>query len=282
MNTTLKHAVLAAIAVVCLTGIATSVRADETNAAAATSNEMVSRGMTPLSSGEGDDKWTFNSPLYAWGIALNGTVNHQGDTIHVSQSFSDLFQHLDKGFTAYFELAKPQYGFYVNPNYFELTWNSSGSGNDYRLTTQLWIIEAAGYYRIWHMEGDRPAGLYVVGGARYWNIHNNLHEETVGADASTKWLLDPMLGLRFKEFITPRFHIGAQTDIGGFDLAGQTSRFSWQLMATAGWDFTMPVVKFPSTVFLGWRQINDQKSNNNNGYNLNFSGMLVGLNVSLF
>jgi hypothetical protein len=303
MSKTIKHAVLAIVAVVFLTGIVATVRADEaapapttseqpaatsdTNAAPAAptaTNEMVDRGMTPLSTGEGEDKWTFNSPLYAWGIAMNGTVNARGQTIDVNQSFTDLAQHMQKGFTAYLELAKPQYGFYVNPNYFDLRWTSHGSGPNYTLDTTLWIIESAGFYRIWNMEGDRPAALYVLGGARYWNLHNNLREQGTPAalGSSNHWLLDPFFGLRFKEYITPRLHLGAQSDVGGFFNTGNTSRFSWQLMGTLGYDFTMPVVKMPSTVFAGWRQINDQKSNDNNGYNLTFSGILVGLNVQLF
>ncbi len=234
-----------------------------------------------------EDKWTFTSPLYMWAAALTGTATLQGNNVTLDESFTDLLDNMDGGFMAYLQLAKPQYGFYVNPNYYSLSFDGRANGTKLTLDTQMWIIEMAGFYRIWDHAGERPAALYVVGGLRYWNLHNNLQVQGLGSTADGDWLLDPMIGLRFKEYITKRVHLMGQTDVGGFNLAGQTSRFSWQLMANIGYDFTMPVIKKPSTVFAGWRQINVQKTSgsgtvNQDAFNLNMSGILVGLNVELF
>ena len=249
-----------------------------------TATEMYAR---PTASGGGEDKWTFTSPLYLWAVGLTGTATLKGNTLTVDESFTELADHLDQGFTAYLQLAKPQYGFYVNPNYYGLNFSGKIGPIKSELDLQLWIIEMAGYYRIWEYAGTRPADLYVVAGARYWNLHENLRIKGSGHTAETQWLLDPMIGLRFNEAITQRLHFMTQADIGGFNLAGQTSRFSWQWMANLGYDFTMPVIKKPSTVFVGWRQINVQKTSgsstvNQTAFNLNFSGIQVGLNVALF
>lgn len=272
---------IAVLVLVCLNGLMLPVRADEITSATAPQ-------VAQEAASQDEDKWEFKAPLYLWAMALTGTVTLKGNNATVDQSFTDLFDHMDQGFMAYLILAKPQYGFYVNPNYFSLSFGGhDSSGNKVTLDTQMWAIEMAGFYRIWEYEGDRPASLYAVGGARYWNLHNNIKVKGDGADAGTKWLLDPMIGLRFKERITQHVHVMGQSDIGGFNLAGQTSRFSYQLMGLIGYDFTMPVIKKESTVFGGWRQINIQKTSgsgtvNQDAFNLNFSGVVLGLNVELF
>jgi hypothetical protein len=268
----------AVITIVSLTGGFASAQTNETSS-------MPQAGMT-LGATADEDKWTFNSPLFLWAPALNGTATLKGNSIRASQSFTDLYDHMDKGFMAYLELGKPQYGFYVNPNYFALNYDGKAGPLKATLDLDLLIIEMVGYYRVWNTGGDRPASLDVLGGARYWNLHENLQLKSritgTSTDAETQWLLDPMIGLRFNDYITKRMHITAQADVGGFDLGYQTSRFSWQLMGTVGYDFTMPVIKKPSTVFAGWRQINLQKTQGNNAINLTFSGILLGLNVQLF
>jgi len=284
MSEITKHSMIAVLAAVCLTGLTRSVRGDETNVALSAAAQ---EAMTPAN----EDKWTFKAPLYLWAMALTGTTTLKGNNVRVDESFTDLKDNLTGGFMGYLELGKPQYGFYVNPNYFALSYSARKGPVKVTLDTNLWFIEMGGYYRIWNTEGNRPASLDVIGGARYWNLHNNLQLRApiVGrsAVAETQWLLDPMIGLRFREYITPRVHVLAQSDVGGFNIGDHTSRFSWQLLGTLGYDFTMPLIKKPSTVFAGWRQINVQKTSgsstvNQTAINLNFSGMLVGLNVELF
>jgi hypothetical protein len=287
-----KRAIVSVLTAVFLTGSLARVQADEAAAPVAPTAEPQANSFSS-SAGNDPDKWVFSSPLYIWAIGLTGTATLKGNNLNVDQSFTDLMDHMDQGFTAYLQLSKPQYGFYVNPNYYALNFGGKLGGSHANLDLQLFILEMGGYYRVWNYEGTRPAQLSVVGGARYWNLHENLHAKALGTTpndksfANSDWLLDPFIGLRFNEALTDRVHIMAQTDVGGFNLAGQTSRFSWQLMGLIGYDFTMPVVKFPSTVFAGWRQINVQKTSgsstvNQDAFNLNFSGIMVGLNVKLF
>jgi hypothetical protein len=288
METNMKRTMVAILTTVFLTGSFARVWADEAAPAPAMAPQTEAaptEQMAPVpaaTAGSDEDKWTFNSPLYMWAPALNGHVTARGQGANVNQSFTDLYDHLDKGLTAYFELAKPQYGFYVAPNYYDLTFDGKVNGSKASLNTQLWIIDIMGEYRIWNLEGDRPASLYLLGGVRYWNLHNNLRINGSGRAADGSWLLDPTIGLRFHEYITKRVHFMTQADMGGFGMGQQTSRFSWEFMANVGYDFTMPVIKKPSTFFLGWRQINGQHHQGSNSYNLTFSGPQAGLNVQLF
>jgi hypothetical protein len=258
---------------------------------AETLSPIPATGLAVSAVNSNDDKWVFSSALYLWAMELSGTATIQGNSASVSLPLDEAFSKMDLGFTAYFDLAKPQYGFYVNLNYFLLAFNGTHAGGRpfVTLDTQAWIVESACYYRILDHAGKLPARLYVVAGGRYWNLHNNIGVNTGSgrnADADTIWLLDPIVGLRLQAYVTKRIHIQGQTDVGGFDLGYQTSRFSWQLMGTVGYDFTMPAMKLPSTVFAGWRQINDQYYRGDGldktGYHFNFSGIILGLSCQVF
>jgi hypothetical protein len=292
MRKSAKFSVAVILAIIGLAALARTARADSAvapaPAGAPAETTAVAQSQPPIAD---EDKWTFNAPLYLWAPALTGTATLKGNNVRVDESFTDLKDNMTQGFMAYLELGKPQYGFYVNPNYFALSFDGKEGPVKATLDLNLWIVEMVGYYRIWNMEGDRPASLCVIGGARYWSLHENIQLKLpiVGksADADSQWLLDPIIGLRFNEYITKRLHVMAQSDVGGFNIGYQTSRFSWQLMGTLGYDFTMPLIKKPSTVFVGWRQINLQKTSGSstvdqNAINLNFSGMLLGLNVHWF
>jgi hypothetical protein len=265
-------------------------QADE---AAAPTNQVLSEAtLAATTSPDTDtsDKWTFNSPLYVWLAGVNGDLTIRGQSAHLDLSPTDVLNHLDVSFMGYFELAKPQFGFYAQPNYMKLSADGSAGphikAND---DLQLWIVEFGGFYRIWQSSSDRPAELYAVAGGRYWNVHNELTlKSPLGntSGAGTTWLMDPIVGLRFQEYFTKRLHVRVQGDVGGFGISDDTSRFSWQLLPTVGYDFTMPVIKKPSTVFVGWRQINVQHLSGSGAskksFDLNLEGALIGLNVQLF
>ena len=281
----MKHLMIVMVGAVCLAGLVIPARAAEVAAAPAAAAAPV---LDPAA-GQDEDKWVFNSPLFIWAVGLKGSVSAGGRTVHVDESFQDLIKATDVAFMGYFELAKPRYGFYAQPNYMQL----SASGGDRivkaNVTSEMWIVEFGAFYQIWKSNSDRPASLDILAGGRYWSIHNELTlKDPLGSTsgASSSSLFDPILGLRFQEYFTKRFHARVQGDIGGFDLSNSQSRFSYQILPTVGYDFTMPVIKKPSTVFAGWRQINVQHDNHSTShkeeYNLNFQGVIVGLNVQFF
>ena len=280
MNNATSRAMIVVLGTVCLSGLVRPARADEITVASAPV-------ATPDATGQEDDKWTFTAPLYLWASGVEGGISINGRRANFDLSFDQVFNHLDISIQAYLQLAKPQYGFYVQPNYMKLSADGGTAHIKADDDLQLWIVEFGGFYRIWHSGTDRPANLYAVAGGRYWNIHNEITiKDPLGKTeaASTVWMMDPIVGLRFTEYFTKRLHVWVQADVGGFGISDDTSRFSWQVMPLLGYDFTMPVIKKPSTVFAGWRQINVQYLNGGsaNSFDITFSGVLVGLNVNLF
>jgi hypothetical protein len=280
MRNITNRAMMIGLGAVCLSGLLRSARADDVTVASAPV-------AAPSAAGQDEDKWKFTSPLYLWGSGVNGDINFNGNSVHVDLPFDKVLDHIDLSIQVYAELSKPQYGFYAQPNYLKLSADGSEGPIKVNDDLQLWIVEFGGFYRIWHSDSDRPANLYALAGGRYWNIHNDLTiKNPLGntSVASTTWMMDPIVGLRFTEYFTKRLHVWMQADVGGFGISEDTSRFSWQVMPLLGYDFTMPVIKKPSTVFAGWRQINVQYLNGGgaNSFDITFSGVLVGLNVNLF
>lgn len=282
MSNAMRRAMIAVLATVSLTGLIGTVRAAELSVAPEPT-------ATPPITSPNEDKWVFNSPMYFWLAGLNGNVTAKGRSVDVSLSASDILQHMDIGFQGYFELAKPRYGIYLQPTYMQLSADGNEGSIKADLTTEMWIVEFAAFYKFWEAQGEKPASLAVLAGGRYWSIHNDLSiKDPDGKISATESgdLFDPIIGLRAEQYFTKKVHLWVQGDIGGFGLSNSQSEFSWQVLPLLGYDFTMPVIHKPSTVFAGYRILGIQKSegsgDNEHGFNLRFNGVLFGLNVVLF
>ena len=103
------------------------------------------------------------------------------------------------------------------------------------------------------MAGVGRTALDVLVGGRYWyqqldatldlagTIGVNVGPFQLSADRSkafassggVSWV-DPFVGLRVRHKLAPRQDVMAQADIGGF---GVGSQFSWQALATYGYEF---------------------------------------------
>jgi len=281
MSDTMRRAMIAVLGSVCVSGLIAVAEADEITAATAPQVAQQTEQKD-----QDQDKWVFTAPLYLWAPGISGSVTSHGRTGHFDVGFDQLLDNMEVGFIAYFQLAKPEYGFYVEPQYDSFVTKGKSDSIKASLETQLAIIEFGAFYRILYSGGDHPGSLYLVGGGRYWYLHNLLRvkDPVAGTQSGGKmdWLIDPIVGLRYTQYFTQRIHGWVQADVGGFGLSAQTSRFSWQIEPLLGIDFTMPVVKFPSTAFGGWRWLDDQHVQGSNSYHIMFDGLVVGLNVMLF
>ena len=141
------------------------------------------------------------------------------------------------------------------------------SGSVTAAASQLYqqlTVEVGGAYQIAKLGPDRSAegpgmagvgrtALDVLVGGRYWyqqldatldlagTIGVNVGPFQLSADRSkafassggVSWV-DPFVGLRVRHKLAPRQDVMAQADIGGF---GVGSQFSWQALATYGYEF---------------------------------------------
>lgn len=313
MSRTAKHLIVVVATTMYLIGPMVSVRADDATTApppATTQPDATAPATTPPPATQPDatapattqpieapplalqppenqpDKWSFTSPAYAWIAGLSGTVEAHGHTANVDASAQDIFKHSDFGFVGYFQLAKPRYGFYTEPTYLELSDSGHAGPVSANVDVQALVLDFGGFYKFFEWEGEHQGSLAAVAAGRYYYLHTSLtlSNPELGkvSTGDTRSLIDPIIGLRYEQYIIPKLHVWCQGDIGGFDISEDTTRFSWQLQPTLGYDFTMIVIKKPSTVLVGYRALNIQNRNGDNSFHIGMNGVVLGLNVNLF
>ena len=283
-----KHtSYFAAIALLatCLAGNLSSARADEAIPTPALTVEQ------PMPTDD-EDKWKFSSPLIIfWLAGVDGDVSGPRlGKVDVDLSPGDVMDNTEIGIVAYLDVSKGRFGIYALPTFLRMESDAKHPAGKATADTDMWIAEFGAHYAFWKWDGDKPGDLAFVAGGRYWSLHNELSvRPTVGPKLSatdSRDLFDPLIGLRYRHRFTEKFHVWVQGDVGGFDISENQSRFSWQVLPLLGYDFNMPLINKPSTVFAGYRVValehEENGPPNKTGSNLKFHGAIIGLNVEFF
>jgi len=229
-----------------------------------------------------EDGWHFGTMPMFWAAGLDGDVSIKGNTANVDASFSDILEHTEQSFATYLELRKGKFGVFASPLYLKLTGDQNGSVTEAEITSQLWIAEFGGYYRISDVFEVEPVKLDLLLAGRYWDLHNDLKITTPGSTfkgSSTQTLLDPVVGIRVQNYLDKRLQIMLRGDAGGFGISNDTSNISWQAMGLLGYDLTK---RF--SVWAGYRALSidteEGGDSNKNGVNVIMSGVVLGLQIN--
>ncbi len=208
--------------------------------------------------------WEFQVTPYGWFTGINGTITARGRSVSTSASFVDLVNNSDEliPFMGYLEASKDRFSIFGDFFYSKLGFSAEKSTQvnpiagleisaraKAALTTTLTIAQAALAYDVIKQQGTSVA---FYGGLRYWDVTaeidftanasvdlSNLGLKRKGSIAVARsgdvnWV-DPVIGMRLRQEITPRDEISLLADIGGF---GVGSQFSWQVFGgyTHTWD----------------------------------------------
>jgi len=103
----------------------------------------------------------------------------------------------------------------------------------------------------------------VYGGMRYARTESTIHIrrpagiivgaiDTKASDTQDYW--EPYVGLVWGKPLTRKWRLRCRGDIGGFDVGGDASNFSWRLEALAGLDLSSRI-----SFFFGWRLFNQDR-----------------------
>ncbi len=233
------------------------------------------------------DTWEFLVAPYFWAVQIHSNVTVKGYTAHETTTFSDIWNHLNAGALAHFEATKGgKWGFFFDTIYLKLhgdtdvpTLRNTGlappGARDVTLTTETWIVEGGGFYRLgrWPMEGKPGQAVTVdaIGGLRYWYMDMNLDTSSpVNPSDHDQWV-DPFIGARAQVDLTKQLWFFLRGDVGGF---GVGSDFSWNGMALFGYQFTPKL-----TGMLGYRAmyVNYKKSSGSARYEETFYGPIAGV-----
>ncbi len=228
------------------------------------------------------DGWQFIATPYLWGTGIKGDLTLRGIDVDVDLGFEDLFDATEFGFQTYLELRREKFGFYAAPSYLKLSGDSDSMLGDADFEQHFWLVEGGGFYNVFYRNGEKPFSIDLLAGARYWNIDTSVDIEgagPLGADLAIGGIIDiidPVVGLRARHYLTPKLSLGFRGDVGGFGISnGDTSDFSWQAIVLLGYEFTDRYA-----VFAGYRALGIDAEGGNEELDLTFQGVLLGLQIT--
>ena len=228
------------------------------------------------------DRWRLITTPFLWASALEGDATVRGVDLNIDLGFDDLLDVTDFGMQMYLELRRNKFGFFAAPNYLKLSGDANAGPLSASFEQKWWTVEGGGFVNLVNTGDEKPFTLDLIAGIRYWNVDTDISIEgagPLGVDlniGSTLELLDPIVGLRMRAYITRKLSISIRGDVGGFDISeGDTSRFSWQAIGLLGYDLTR---RF--TVLGGYRALGiDAKEDTGNEWDVIFQGFVLGLQV---
>jgi hypothetical protein len=276
MKTTSRQKLATAVLVGTL-GLTAPLLAQDTPVAGDKSAEAKPAGELQPAAEPAPDPWHFTLAPLLWASAVDGNVTVRGHKANVDTSFSDVVNHLDGALMLYLELRKKKFGFYAQPNYMKLSADGDAgplSAND---TMKIWIVEAGGFYQIGEWGQEKPLTLDATIGVQYLSLHNELTLKGAGGvinfkGSDTMDLIDPMIGLRVRKYLTTKLSLNIQGNVGGFDVSDHSSDLSWQAVGMLGYDFTKHF-----SLYAGYRALSVRKDSGQKGVDLLLNGMLLGL-----
>ena len=233
-----------------------------------------------------EDRWQFISTPFLWGSGLEGDITRGSHTVHIDLGFDDLLDVTDFGFQTYMELRKKKFGFFASPSYMKLSGDAESTLGSASFEQHFWLVEGGGFYNLVHTPWEKPFTLDAYAGARYWNIDTEVDIRGGGPfGANLKFggtvdVIDPMIGVRMRQYLTKKLSLSVRGDIGGFGISeGDTSDFSWHVTALLGYDFNK---KF--SIYGGYRVLDIRSEQGHDSarrdLDIRFQGALLGLQIS--
>jgi hypothetical protein len=220
------------------------------------------------------DKWEFSLTPYGWATSIDGDITARGHTVDVNESFIEIVEKSDSllAWMTYFEARKGRFAFFTDfvwadlgfPGHFNITKDPLGRFGRATLNVQgkvqldyeEMIIQSGVTYEVarWQSAPGSFTALDLMGSARYWNQDVDLSLRLTGTltvdlrelglqlqrsrrvaiarSGDLEWV-DPVIGARVRHQIAPGKEFTLLGDVGGF---GAGSEFSWQAVATYGFD----------------------------------------------
>lgn len=183
---------------------------------------------------------------YLWLAGLNGKSGVFGrEPVHVSASFSEVFDILRFGSMAVTQLHNGTWGVFGDFIYVKTEDEESVTRSLMSVPTSLTaIVETSsftgtlmGAYRVY---STPSAFIDVMAGARLWNVDDNIRltltqggpsiAHLSGSDGST-WV-DPMLGVKGQFGLSPSWYVDAWGMVGGL---GMGSEVTWDALIGVGY-----------------------------------------------
>ena len=189
------------------------------------------------------DPWRFSFVPLAWGPSVSGNVTVHGQQASTDVSLDTLLGDLKGIAMLGFELRKEKFGFYAQPNWISLEADGNVGPLSVKDDMQIWIVDAAGFYQLGKWGQEKPVTLDALAGVRYWHVSDELTLKGPRGiinynNSGSTYLIDPIIGLRTKIYLTRKLSVSLHGDVGGFGVSDNSSDLTWQALGTLEYDFT--------------------------------------------
>ena len=238
------------------------------------SDPAISADLGPTYAEPATNKWQFSLTPYGWATSMNGDITARGHTVDVNESFIEIVEKSDSllAWMTYLEARKGRFAFFTDlvwadigfPGHFNITKDPLGRfgratlnvNGKVQLDYEETIIQSGIAYEVarWQSAPGSFTALDLMGSARYWNQDVDVSLRLTGTltvdlrelglqlqrsrrvaiarSGDLEWV-DPVIGARIRHQIAPGKELRLVGDVGGF---GAGSEFSWQAVATYGFD----------------------------------------------
>jgi hypothetical protein len=266
MRRTLSRSASALLAATSLVGAGGAVAADGDAPA----------GMT------GDDEWRFVIVPYAWLTSLSGNVTVKERTASVNASIGNVLNDLNIAAFVTADAHKGPVGLYGNVQYANLGSKTTVGAIGIKTTTETVIVGFGISYQVgtWFLDGGAaPNGPTVTVspylGGRFTYLSAKLEFQDIRTFKDDVSWVDPVIGLRSRWDLSPRWTIFASGDVGGF---GAGSDLTWQTFGTAAYRFGL-FGENDTNAFFGYRALAQDYSSGSFRWDVVQHGPVLGLAV---
>lgn len=190
------------------------------------------------------DPWRFGVAVPIWAAGIEGDVTVRGHQQDIDIGFDKIKDHLETAVSLSLEARKERFGFYAGFGYMKFTGDDRlARGGEAEAEMKLLIGDAGVAYRLVKAGQELPFILEATAGARYWHTDTDLkltnpNGAVLFHGGKKRDLVDPIIGLRGSQFLTRKFHLDFQGDIGGFGITDDTSDLDWSATGALAYDFT--------------------------------------------
>ena len=230
-------------------------------------------------------EWRNTLTVYLWLPALDGDVTVRDRTAHVNSSISDAWDaiaNLESGLTLHYEGSKGPATLIADILYMKLKAGATlgpGDGANITVRPSETIAELAEAYTVskWMRGGSVAGDTQILGGLRYTNLGMSLSAdlpELTFSASGRRWWIDPFLGARYRQVLSPRWAYSVRGDIGGFGI-GTASHFVWNVILDARYGLS-----HQWGIDMGWRWLDYNYSTGSGSdefaYDLLMNGPFLG------
>jgi len=230
-----------------------------------------------------EKKWNFQVVPYFVVAGLNGTVSVKGNEANVDAGFSDIKDHIDKGFMAAVEARHGRYFLFLDIQYVKFFDTRTGSlTGPYGTILVEGIVDATPTQQLYqpsfgYRVVDDRVKVDAIAGARYTHINGQLDLKITtslanfpGAGQSVSdsvgWW-DAVIGSRATISIARNWTLMGYGDIGGGG-----SAITYQGLVLAKWQFRPKL-----SASGGYRYIHQDYSDESFKWKMSTKGIMVGL-----